>query len=109
MTDKRIRDFKLRYKESGCSTIKDFFKLIDEAIMGSLFLQGKKQVRDSNGDWELVNADWICYFDFFLQASCCMKALEGGYDDPDVRKQKANGTWKRFKEMCENKKKVHFD
>lgn len=109
ITDKRLKDFKLRYKESGCKSVKEFFQLIDEAIMGSLFLQGKKQVKDHNGEWDTVTTDWISHFDFFLQAKSCMKALEGGYDDPDVRKQKSCGQWERFKQMYEERKNVHFD
>lgn len=107
LTDKRKKTFDLRFKESGCSTVKEFFHLIDDAIMASVFLQGKK-LEKVGDDWELVSANWICSFDFFLQAKSCMKALEGGYDDPDVRKHKAQGRWEKIKSIKESQKEVHF-
>lgn len=107
LTDKRKKAFDLRFKESGCGTVKEFFRLIDDAIMASVFLQGKKLEKVGN-DWELVSANWMCSFDFFLQAKSCMKALEGGYDDPDVRKHKAQGRWEKIKSIQESQKEVHF-
>jgi hypothetical protein len=43
--------------------------------------------KDGN-DWILQDTDWRADFDFFLQRKSFTKALEGGYDDPTVRKLK---------------------
>lgn len=107
LTDKRKKAFDLRFKESGCKSVKEFFQLIDDAIMASVFLQGKK-LEKVGQEWELVSANWVCSFDFFLQAKSCMKALEGGYDDPDVRRHKSEGRWEKIKSINESRKEVHF-
>lgn len=96
MSDVRRKKLKLRLEESGCESYAELFEKIDEAIMGSCFLQGKKMER-VGGEWTKVDANWVCDFDFFLQQSRLQKALDGGYDDPDVRRHKSEGRWESMK------------
>jgi hypothetical protein len=49
------------------------------------------------GEWTKVDANWVCDFDFFLQQARLQKALDGGYDDPDVRRHKNEGRWDSMK------------
>ena len=87
LDERRLRSFKQRYEESKVSTVSEFFTLIDGFLNDSLFLQGKRMCRDGT-DWVLQDTDWRADFDFFLQRKSFTKALEGGYDDPTVRKLK---------------------
>lgn len=96
VSDERQQKIKARLKDSGCETLYEMFKRIDEAIMGSLFLRGKKQ-RWVNGEWVLENADWRPDFDFFTRKSKFIKAIDGGYDDNDVIEKKNEGKWEQYK------------
>lgn len=96
VSDERQQKIKARLKDSGCETLYEMFKRIDEAIMGSLFLRGKKQ-RWANGEWVLENADWRPDFDFFTRKSKFIKAIDGGYDDNDVIEKKNEGKWEQYK------------
>ena len=96
VSDERQQKIKARLKDSGCETLYEMFKMIDEAIMGSLFLRGKKQ-RRVNGEWVLENADWRPDFDFFTRKSKFIKAIDGGYDDNDVIEKKNEGKWEQYK------------
>lgn len=96
VSDERQQKITARLKDSGCETLYEMFKRIDEAIMGSLFLRGKKQ-RWANGEWVLENADWRPDFDFFTRKSKFIKAIDGGYDDNDVIEKKNEGKWEQYK------------
>lgn len=96
VSDERQKKITERLKDSGCETLYEMFKRIDEAIMGSIFLRGKKQ-RWMNGEWVLDNADWRPDFDFFTQKSKFIKAIDGGYDDKDVIEKKNEGRWEQYK------------
>lgn len=96
VSDERQQKIIARLKDSGCESLYEMFKRIDEAIMGSIFLRGKKQ-RWMNGEWVLDNADWRPDFDFFTQKSKFIKAIDGGYDDKDVIEKKNEGKWEQYK------------
>lgn len=96
VSDERQQKIKARLKDSGCETLYEMFKRVDEAITGSLFLRGKKQ-RRVNGEWVLENADWRPDFDFFTRKSKFIKAIDGGYDDNDVIEKKNEGKWEQYK------------
>ena len=87
LDERRLRSFRQRYEQSGVSNLAEFFALIDGFLNDSLFLQGKRMCKDGN-DWVTQDTDWRADFDFFLQRKSFTKALEGGYDDPTVRKFK---------------------
>lgn len=85
--DTRMSKFKQRFKQSGKKTVEEFFDLLKQILDDSLFLQGKKQVRDG-AEWIFQDADWSATFDFFMQQKSFTKAIEGGYDDPTIRRLK---------------------
>lgn len=85
--DTRMSKFKQRFKQSGKKTVEEFFDLLKQILHDSLFLQGKKQVYDGT-EWVFQDTDWSATFDFFMQQSSFTKAIEGGYDDPTMRRLK---------------------
>lgn len=85
--DSRMSKFKQRFKQSGKETVEEFFDLLKQILHDSLFLQGKKQVYDGT-EWVFQDTDWSATFDFFMQQSSFTKAIEGGYDDPTMRRLK---------------------
>lgn len=90
LNESRLKKFKQRYEQSDAKTIQEFFDLIKTAVRDSLFLQGKQQVRDGE-DWVFVDREWRADFDFFMQQKSFTKAIEGAYDDPDIKRQKGKG------------------
>lgn len=96
VSDERRKALAKRFKESKCETLYDMFKLLDEALMGSLFLRGEKQ-RWTGSEWLSEGAGWKADFDFFMQKSSFLKAIEGGYDDKDILEKKEKGMWEQYK------------
>lgn len=84
VTPARHKALLQRMKELHIQDVEELFSKIRQAVKESPFLRGKQYVKTPNGEIECHNRDWICHFDFFLQQSSLLKALEGGYADPDL-------------------------
>ena len=83
ITERRHTALLARMKDVGIQDLDEFFERIRKAIRESTFLRGKEYVNTGNG-YESRNKDWRCDFDFFLQQKSLVRALEGGYADPDL-------------------------
>lgn len=81
VNDKRLRGYKARCKEIGGEDA--FWNKIHEAIRNSSFLRGEKK-------------DWSSSFDFFLQASSFIKAIEGNYNDIGSKASKINSEFEKL-------------
>lgn len=83
ITPKRHTALLARMKDIGVMDLDEFFEKIRKAIKESTFLRGKEYVQTANG-YESRNKEWRCDFDFFLQQKSLVRAIEGGYADPDL-------------------------
>lgn len=83
ITERRHTALLARMKDVGIQELDEFFERIRKAIRESTFLRGKEYVNTGNG-YESRNKEWRCDFDFFLQQKSLVRALEGGYADPDL-------------------------
>lgn len=83
ITEKRHTALLARMKDIGVVDLQDFFDKIRKAIKESTFLRGKEYVQTGNG-YESRNKEWRCDYDFFLQQKSLVRAIEGGYADPDL-------------------------
>ena len=83
LTESRKQKFVARYKQSGCSSLEEYFALVYKILQQSLFLRGKK-ISGYGENMAVVNADWRASFDFFMQESSWQKAMEGVYADKDL-------------------------
>lgn len=83
ITERRHTALLARMKDVGITDLDEFFEKIRKAIKESTFLRGKTYVNTGNG-YESRNKDWRCDFDFFLQQKSLVRAIEGGYADPDL-------------------------
>ena len=83
ITPKRHTALLARMKDIGVMDLDEFFEKIRKAIKESTFLRGKEYVQTGNG-YESRNKEWRCDFDFFLQQKSLVRAIEGGYADPDL-------------------------
>lgn len=83
ITERRHTALLARMKDVGIQDLDEFFERIRKAVRESTFLRGKEYVNTGNG-YESRNKEWRCDFDFFLQQKSLVRALEGGYADPDL-------------------------
>lgn len=83
ITPKRHTALLARMKDIGVMDLDEFFEKIRKAVKESTFLRGKEYVQTANG-YESRNKEWRCDFDFFLQQKSLVRAIEGGYADPDL-------------------------
>lgn len=83
ITEKRHTALLARMKDIGVCELEEFFDKIRKAIKESTFLRGKEYVQTGNG-YESRNKEWRCDYDFFLQQKSLVRAIEGGYADPDL-------------------------
>ena len=83
ITERRHTALLARMKDVGITDLDEFFERIRKAIKESTFLRGKIYVNTGNG-YESRNKEWRCDFDFFLQQKSLVRAIEGGYADPDL-------------------------
>ena len=83
ITPKRHTALIARMKDIGVMDLDEFFEKIRKAVKESTFLRGKEYVQTANG-YESRNKEWRCDFDFFLQQKSLVRAIEGGYADPDL-------------------------
>lgn len=83
ITERRHTALLARMKDVGITDLDEFFDKIRKAIKESTFLRGKEYVQTGNG-YESRNKEWRCDFDFFLQQKSLVRAIEGGYADPDL-------------------------
>ena len=83
ITERRHTALLARMKDMKIQDLEEFFERIRKAVKESTFLRGKEYVNTGNG-YESRNKEWRCDFDFFLQQKSLVRALEGGYADPDL-------------------------
>lgn len=83
LSARRKRAFMARVKDVGSA--EKFFEIVGTALKESPFLCGLKLV-GGNGEYTWEKTDWQANFDFFLQKSSFIKAMEGGYKDAAYRK-----------------------
>ena len=78
----------------------EFFKEVEEGIMGSDFLRGKKyRWNPVIREYDIEDLSWRANFDFFLRESSYRKTVEGMYESADVARYKKEGKWENVKRM----------